>query len=133
VNRATPFIVAPPDLSSPLFGSKSNYSPDEHPFTPNLPGPLLPHLKLPEILHQPANKIINVNPSILSFYTRAIVPLITRRATKEFAQYRRAKGRNGGEEFEDDENYGSAAIADVAVLQVISKRIHYGEPPSIGR
>ena len=55
------------------------------------------------------------------------MPLITRHATKEFAQYKRAKGKNGGEEFEDDGNYGSAAIADVAVLQVISKRIHYGE------
>jgi hypothetical protein len=54
-------------------------------------------------------------------------PLITRQATKEFAQYKRAKGKNGGEEFEDDGNYGSAAIADVAVLQVISKRIHYGK------
>jgi len=81
---------------------------------------------MPEILHQPAHKPINVNPSILSFYTRAIVPLITRRATREFAQYKRARGKNGGEEFEDDGNYGSAAIADVAVLQVISKRIHYG-------
>jgi chorismate mutase len=82
---------------------------------------------MPEILHQPAHKLINVNPSILSFYPRAIVPLITRQATKEFAQYKRAKGKNGGEEFEDDGNYGSAAIADVAVLQVISKRIHYGK------
>lgn len=80
---------------------------------------------MPEILYQP--KPINFNPSILSFYTRAIIPLITRRSTKEFAQFKRARGKNGGEEFEDDGNYGSAAIADVAVLQVISKRIHYGE------
>ena len=39
----------------------------------------------------------------------------------------RSKGRNGGEEFEDDGNYGSSVTADIAALQLISKRIHYGE------
>ena len=70
---------------------------------------------------------INVNPSILSFYTRAIVPLITRHATRELASLKRSQGKTGRQEFEDDGNYGSAAIADVAVLQVISRRVHYGE------
>lgn len=82
---------------------------------------------MPQILYPPAHNSININPSILSFYSRAIVPLITRRSTKELASYKRAKGTSGGEEFEDDGNYGSVAIADVAVLQVISKRIHYGQ------
>ena len=72
-------------------------------------------------------KKINVNPSILSFYTRTIVPLITRRATRDFAAISRSKGKNGREEFEDDGNYGSSVTADIAVLQLISKRIHYGE------
>ncbi|KAF8319103.1 chorismate mutase [Clavulina sp. PMI_390] len=102
-------------------------SPDEHPFTPNLPLPLLPPLQHPPILYGPATDAVNVNASILSFYSRATVPAITRRATKELASYKRAKGKAGGEEFEDDGNYGSAAIADVAVLQIISKRIHYGK------
>ncbi|KAF8324755.1 chorismate mutase [Cantharellus anzutake] len=101
-------------------------SPDEHPFTPIecLPKPILPLLEMPAILHP--NKI-NVNPSVLSFYTRTIVPLITRRATRDFAAMSRSKGRNGGEEFEDDGNYGSSVTADLAALQLISKRVHYGK------
>ncbi|KAF9510954.1 hypothetical protein BS47DRAFT_1331340 [Hydnum rufescens UP504] len=99
-------------------------SPDEHPFTKNLPDPIIPPLSIPHILH-PNN--INANPSILSFYTRAIVPLVTRHATRELASLKRSHGKNGPEEFEDDGNYGSAAIADVSVLQVISRRVHYGK------
>ena len=70
---------------------------------------------------------INVNPSILSFYTCAIVPRITRRATLSLASLKRANGVSGNEEFEDDGNYGSAATLDVEVLQSISKRVHYGK------
>jgi len=40
---------------------------------------------------------------------------------------KRANGVTGSEEFEDDGNYGSAAILDVEVLQSISKRVHYGQ------
>ncbi|KAF7346370.1 Chorismate mutase [Mycena sanguinolenta] len=83
-------------------------SPDEYPFTCDLPAPVLPPLKYPKILHP--NKI-NVNQSILSFYVRTI----------------RAKGITGDDEFEDDGNYGSAATIDVEVLQSISKRVHYGK------
>jgi chorismate mutase len=70
---------------------------------------------------------VNVNPSILSFYTCAIVPRITRRATHSLASLKRANGVSGNEEFEDDGNYGSAATLDVEVLQSISKRVHYGK------
>ena len=98
-------------------------SPDEYPFTNNLPEPVLPDLQFPPILHP--NKI-NANPSILSFYTRAIVPRITRRATLSLAAKKRARGILGDEEYEDDGNYGSAATLDVEVLQSISKRVHYG-------
>ena len=83
----------------------------------------MPPLSFPQILYP--NKI-NVNPSILSFYTCAIVPRITRRATLSLASLKRASGINGNEEFEDDGNYGSAATIDVEVLQSISKRVHYG-------
>ncbi|KAF8645219.1 hypothetical protein AX16_008046 [Volvariella volvacea WC 439] len=99
-------------------------SPDEYPFTQNLPKPVLPPLAFPQILY-PNN--INVNPSIQSFYTCAIVPRITRRATLTLAAKKRAHGIIGNEEFEDDGNYGSAATIDVEVLQSISKRVHYGK------
>ncbi|KAF8195431.1 chorismate mutase [Pholiota molesta] len=71
--------------------------------------------------------IINANPSILSFYTCAIVPRITRRATLALAAKKRAQGIVGIEEYEDDGNYGSSATLDVEVLQSISKRVHYGK------
>ncbi|PPR04071.1 hypothetical protein CVT24_010644 [Panaeolus cyanescens] len=103
-------------------------SPDEYPFTSDLPAPVLPPLSFPTILYP--NKI-NANPSILSFYTCAIVPRITRRATLALAAKKRAKGIIGSEEFEDDGNYGSAATLDVEVLQSISKRVHYGPTPSL--
>ncbi|PFH54065.1 hypothetical protein AMATHDRAFT_843 [Amanita thiersii Skay4041] len=99
-------------------------SPDEYPFSSGLPEPVLPPLTFPKILYP--NKI-NVNPSILSFYTRAIVPRITRHATLTLAARKRASGIKGDEEFEDDGNYGSAATIDVEILQAISKRVHYGK------
>lgn len=98
-------------------------SPDEYPFSTGLPDPVIPPLSFPKILY-PNN--VNANPSILSFYTRAIVPRITRRATLALAAQKRAQGIIGDEEFEDDGNYGSAANLDIEVLQSISKRVHYG-------
>ncbi|KAJ6585031.1 chorismate mutase [Mycena capillaripes] len=99
-------------------------SPDEYPFTSDLPEPVLPPLKFPNMLFPNS---INANPSILSFYIRTIVPRITRRATIALAASKRAQGITGDEEFEDDGNYGSAATIDVEVLQSISKRVHYGK------
>lgn len=101
-------------------------SPDEYPFTADLPAPVLPPLAFPEILHP---NTINANPSILSFYTRSIVPRISRRATLTLAAKKRANGIIGDDEYEDDGNYGSAATIDVEVLQAISKRVHYGLYP----
>ncbi|KAI0699288.1 chorismate mutase [Cerioporus squamosus] len=100
-------------------------SPDEYPFTDinELPPPILKPFPHPPILHP--NKI-NVNASILSFYTQAIVPRITRPATLALAAVKRANGITGEDEFEDDGNYGSAAFVDLEVLQAISKRVHYG-------
>lgn len=105
-------------------------SPDEYPFTADLPKPVLPPLSFPQILYPNS---VNVNPSILSFYTCAIVPRITRGATLSLASRKRANGVSGNEEFEDDGNYGSAATLDVEILQSISKRVHYGKvllPPN---
>lgn len=99
-------------------------SPDEYPFTSKLPEPVLNPVDFPKILHPNS---VNANPSILSFYTRQIVPRITKKATVQFAAAKRARGIIGDEEYEDDGNYGSSATIDVEVLQAISKRVHYGK------
>jgi chorismate mutase len=69
---------------------------------------------------------VNANASILSFYTRTIVPRLTMQATLAIAARKRAQGITGDAEFEDDGQHGSAATIDVEVLQAISKRVHYG-------
>ncbi|KZT73723.1 chorismate mutase [Daedalea quercina L-15889] len=101
-------------------------SPDEYSFTDpaELPQPVLKGVELPRILY-PNN--VNANKSILSFYTRSIVPRITAQATLALATAKRAKGITGDDEYEDDGNYGSAAVLDVEVLGAISKRVHYGK------
>ncbi|KAF9047080.1 chorismate mutase [Hymenopellis radicata] len=99
-------------------------SPDEYPFSSDLPEPILPALAFPALLHP---NTVNVNPSILAFYTASIVPRITRGATIALASSKRANGIVGDDEFEDDGNYGSAATIDIEILQAISKRVHYGK------
>lgn len=91
-----------------------------------MPQPVLRPLQFPSILYP--NKV-NKNASILEFYTRTIVPRITRQATTALAAIKRANGAVGDAESEDDGNYGSATTIDVEVLQSISKRVHYGGPP----
>ncbi|KAH0832110.1 chorismate mutase [Lanmaoa asiatica] len=103
-------------------------SPDEYPFTSDLPPPVLKPLIFPKILYP---NDINANPSILSFYTRNIVPRITTRATLTLSASKHSNGIVGDDAYEDDGNYGSAATIDVEVLQAISKRVHYGIPPAL--
>lgn len=99
------------------------HSPDEYPFTSDLPAPVLKPLVFPKILYP---NDINVNPTILAFYPRDIVPRITKHATLALSASKRSNGVVGDDEYEDDGNYGSAATIDVEVLQAISKRVHYG-------
>ena len=108
-----------------MYACCAHASPDESPFTDpaQLPPPILKPFPHPPILHP--NKVC-VNASILSFYTQAIIPRITRAATLALATLKRANGIVGDEEYEDDGNYGSAAFVDLEVLQAISKRVHYG-------
>jgi len=80
-------------------------SPDEHPFFDNLPAPILPPLHLSDNPLRP--NTININASIRKVYEQEIVPHICRTG--------------------DDDQYGSAAVCDVACLQSLSKRIHYGK------
>lgn len=89
-------------------------SPDEHPFFPDALQPLiLPPLDYPQILHPNA---VNANADIKRWYVTAVLPAICPPA------------RTGGERVrEAQENYGSAATADVACLQALSRRIHFGK------
>jgi chorismate mutase len=79
-------------------------SPDEHPFSSNLPEPILPPIKSPNSI-KPTE--INLNVEIQCYYKDNLIPEIC------------AEG--------DDQNYGSSATCDVACLQALSKRIHFGK------
>jgi len=80
-------------------------SPDEHPFFADLPEPILPPLGFADNPLVP--NTININPRIRRLYEETLIPLIC------------APG--------DDRQYGSSAVGDVACLQALSKRIHYGK------
>lgn len=95
-------------------GVRRYTSPEEHAFFPNsLPkGPLgaLPQLDYPTDLLSPVNgaSSINFNPILLKKYIQWIVPSITK-----------CSG--------DDEQHGSTVLADIALLQALSRRCHYGK------
>ncbi|XAR71272.1 Chorismate mutase [Bertholletia excelsa] len=82
-------------------------SPDEHPFFPDdLPEPMLPPLKYPQVLHPIADSI-NINDKVWDMYFRDLLPRLVKKG--------------------DDGNSGSAAVCDTICLQILSKRIHYGK------
>jgi chorismate mutase len=85
-------------------------SPDEYPFTSDLPAPIIPPLNYPPLLH--ANQNVNVNPKIYDSYINDILPRIT---------------QNLPDKGESSENYGSTAVRDVECLQSLSRRIHFGK------
>jgi chorismate mutase len=85
-------------------------SPDEYPFTSDLPEPIIPPLQYPPLLHP--NQNINVNPQIYDSYINDILPRIT---------------QNLPDKGESLENYGSTAVRDVECLQSLSRRIHFGK------
>ena len=83
-------------------------SPDEHAFFPSLlPPPLLPPLAFASSPLASCADGINLNGAVLEAYLKHALPLLTRSG--------------------DDGNYGSAALGDVAALQALSKRVHYGK------
>ena len=87
-------------------------SPDEYPFFPDvLQKPILKPLNYPHILH-PNN--VEVNQELKQRYIEAILP----NACRDFEREDRG---------ERAENYGSAATCDVACLQALSRRIHFGK------
>lgn len=84
-------------------------SPEEHAFFPDrLPTPLqaLPQLDYPSLLDEEASQI-NFNPILMKKYIDTIVPSLTRPG--------------------DDEQHGSTVLADIQVLQALSRRVHYGK------
>ena len=87
-------------------------SPDEYPFFPTaLQRPLLQPINYPQILH---NNDVNVNYQIMKDYVNKVLPY----ACKDFGREDRG---------EQQENYGSTAVCDVACLQALSRRIHFGK------
>ncbi|PON74556.1 Chorismate mutase [Parasponia andersonii] len=81
-------------------------NPEEHAFFPDeLPPSSVPPHTFPLVLH-PAAASINVNNKIWDFYFNKFLPLLT------------VPG--------DDGNYATTASSDLACLQAISRRIHYG-------
>ncbi|OUS47036.1 chorismate mutase [Ostreococcus tauri] len=82
-------------------------SPDEHAFYPEAQPPLaIPPISFKDVLH-PAAEAININDRIMDMYVNNLLPEMC----------------EGG----DDNNYGSSALCDLACLQTISRRIHYGK------
>ena len=87
-------------------------SPDEYPFFPDaLQKPILKPLNYPTILH---SNDVNVNAKIKQFYVDSFLPKVCR----DFGRQDRG---------ESQENYGSSATCDIACLQALSRRIHFGK------
>jgi chorismate mutase len=87
-------------------------SPDQYPFFPDaVQEPILQPLHYPKILHK---NHVNVNPKIKESYIEHFLPA----ACADFGREDRG---------ETEENYGSAATADIACLQALSLRIHFGK------
>lgn len=87
-------------------------APDEYPFFPEaLQKPILKPLDYPKILH-PNN--VNVNEQIKRFYIEKFLPAVC----PDFGRTDRG---------ESAENYGSSATCDIACLQALSRRIHFGK------
>lgn len=83
-------------------------SPDQLPFTKNLPEPVLPPIKYPAILHPNS---INENERIKEFYVNTILPELCKHLNINDAK----------------DSYGSSAVTDIECLQALSTRIHFGK------
>lgn len=87
-------------------------SPDEYPFFPDaLQKPILKPLNYPRILYE---NNVNVNDKIKKFYIEKFLPAVC----PDFGHEDRG---------ESQENYGSTATCDIACLQALSRRIHFGK------
>lgn len=91
-------------------------SPDEYPFftRDKLNPSILPPIAYPRILHP---NTVNVNAKIKAFYIEKFLPRV---CPTFFGGRTEDRGVN-------QENYGSSATCDIAVLQALSRRIHFGK------
>mmetsp|Transcript_20171 Transcript_20171/g.20273 ORF Transcript_20171/g.20273 Transcript_20171/m.20273 type:complete len:398 (+) Transcript_20171:100-1293(+) len=81
-------------------------SPDEYAFFPAyLPQPLLAKLQFPSLI--PDKGAFDVNSEVFRWYVGHVIPQITLPG--------------------DDEQHGSSVLCDIAALQAISRRVHYGK------
>lgn len=87
-------------------------APDEYAFFPNaIQKPILQPLDYPKILHP---NDVNVNQELKREYIEVFLPRVCRHFGRE-------------DRGEKQENYGSAATCDVACLQALSRRVHFGK------
>jgi len=82
-------------------------SPEEHAFYPSiLPTPILPQLNFPNILVADKYKV-DVNKEVMNWYVNKVIDRMC---------------VNG-----DDEQHGSSVLCDIAAMQALSRRVHYGK------
>ncbi|KAI9810017.1 MAG: chorismate mutase aro7 [Phylliscum demangeonii] len=87
-------------------------SPDEYPFFPEaLEKPILKPLHYPKILHR---NTVNLNKKLKRSYVDHILPAACSHRGRE-------------DRGEAQEHYGSSGTCDVACLQALSRRIHFGK------
>lgn len=83
-------------------------SPEEHPFYPSfLPQPILPELTYPIAICAIKKNAIDVNAEVMRWYVEKIIDRLC------------VEG--------DDEQHGSSVLCDIAAMQALSRRIHYGK------
>lgn len=98
------YVIEATEATQALAGRYEK--PEEQPiFLKELPTPLV-HSNYTQVLH-PAGASININQNISDLYFNQMLPLFT--------------------SVGDDGNYASTAAADLACLQALSLRIHYGK------
>ncbi|XP_010419641.1 PREDICTED: chorismate mutase 2-like [Camelina sativa] len=101
----TEFFVREIEFLQAKVGRYEN--PEENPFfLDNIPHPVFPTHKYPTVLH-PKALFVNINKRIWDVYFKELLPLFVKPG--------------------DDGNYPSTAASDLACLQALSRRIHYGK------
>ncbi|CAN8256688.1 unnamed protein product [Cochlearia groenlandica] len=101
----TEFFVKETEIIQAKMGRYEN--PEETPFfLENIPHSVFPTRKYPLSLHSKASSV-NINKQIWDVYFKEILPLFVKPG--------------------DDGNYPSTAPSDLACLQALSRRIHYGK------
>lgn len=101
----TEFFVREIETIQAKVGRYEN--PEENPFfLDTIPHSVFPTHKYPQVLHPKASSV-NINKRIWDVYFKELLPLFVKPG--------------------DDGNYASTAASDLACLQALSRRIHYGK------